>query len=176
MYWYLKAHSLHGFPPLGPSPWRWELAPRIQSLGNQQHQQQKQQCPVSTILEQLRQREMASCSCMWVCTLKREYQWIYRVLDLKALNSALKPQRCLVESTKFQLWVQWRKYWKYSNHTPKVNNFNLDDGEKPKHGISNQRNLLNFPILDAANHHSMQNRLTTSFNISRGCLTSETSP
>lgn len=57
MWWHLNTPSHHGFPPLGPSPWRWELGPWIQSLGNQQHQQQEQQCPVSTMQEHQRDRE-----------------------------------------------------------------------------------------------------------------------
>lgn len=54
MYWYRYAPSLPGCPSLGPSPWRWEPVTWIQSLGNEQHQQQEQQCPVSAMVEQQR--------------------------------------------------------------------------------------------------------------------------
>lgn len=37
-YWYLCPSSLTGSLSLGPSPWRWEPVPQIQSLGNRQHQ------------------------------------------------------------------------------------------------------------------------------------------
>lgn len=37
-YWYLCPSSLTGSLSLGPSPWRWEPVPQIQSLGNRRHQ------------------------------------------------------------------------------------------------------------------------------------------
>lgn len=48
-----------------------------------------------------RWKEIASCSCLQVCALKRECQWIYHVFDLKSLNSA------------FNLRVEWRKSIKW---------------------------------------------------------------
>lgn len=94
MYWYLCAPSLTGSLSLGPSPWRWEPVPWIQSLGNRQHQhqQQEQQCPVraSVTVEQQREREErerlsppSSSSCMQVCSLTTEYY----ILHLSCLGS-----------------------------------------------------------------------------------------
>lgn len=95
MYWYLYAPSLPGSPSLGPSPWRWEPVPWIQSLGNQQHQQQEQQCPVSAMVEQQRDwaklRPLAACKfVLWRRNINAFIMlWIWR---LSILNSTLNTR------------------------------------------------------------------------------------
>lgn len=112
MWWHLNAPSHHGFPPLGPSPWRWELGPWIQSLGNQQHQQQEQQCPVSTMQEHQRDRERWRPVAARKFALWREDITNFITSHIQKLSTAHSTSEvlCALMMVEFHLWVQWSKF------------------------------------------------------------------
>lgn len=128
MYWYLKAP----FPPWVSSPWPITMTMGTSSMDTVSRQPATSAAETAVSCQHYigaveRQREIASCSRVQVCALKREYQWIYRILDLKALNSTFNLGGTSLSQLSSNCQFSGGKD---SNHTPKVNNLSLGKNQQ----------------------------------------------